>query len=130
MGKILIVDDDEMFVRLLRDYIEEYYQLLEVDTCTNPLKALGSFNSRIDLLIIDFEMPNLDGMKLFRFAVDAGIDKNRIVIVSARDADYLHDKFPLGTCLAVLNKHDARQKAVLDMIFSSLQKKAAAALLS
>ena len=130
MGKILIVDDDEMFVRLLRDYIEEYYRLLEVETCTNPLKALGALNSRIDLLIIDFEMPNLDGMKLFRFAVDAGVDKNRIVIVSARDAEYLHDRFPLGTCLAVLNKHDARQKAVLDMIFSSLQKKAAAALLS
>jgi hypothetical protein len=30
----------------------------------------------------------------------------------------------MGTCLAVLNKFEARQKAVLDMIFNSLHKKA------
>jgi len=30
----------------------------------------------------------------------------------------------MGSCLAVLNKHEVRQKAVLDMIFSSLSKKA------
>jgi hypothetical protein len=32
----------------------------------------------------------------------------------------------MGTCLAVLNKYEAKQKAVLDMIFNSLSKKAAA----
>lgn len=128
MGKILIVDDDELFVRLLRDYIANFYPLLDVETCTNPLNALKAFDAPIDLLVIDLEMPSLDGMKLLKFAVEAGVDKNRIVIVSGRDADYLHDRFPMGSCLAVLNKHEARQKAVLDMIFSSLQKKAAAAL--
>jgi hypothetical protein len=30
----------------------------------------------------------------------------------------------MGTCLAVMNKHETAQKAVLDMIFKSLQKKA------
>jgi hypothetical protein len=29
----------------------------------------------------------------------------------------------MGTCLAVLNKFEAKQKAVLDMIFNSLQSK-------
>ncbi|MRR07790.1 MAG: histidine kinase, partial [Deltaproteobacteria bacterium] len=38
--------------------------------------------------------------------------------------DFLHEQFPLGTCLAVMNKYEARQKAVLDMVFSSLQRKA------
>ena len=40
------------------------------------------------------------------------------------DADFLHEQCPMGSCLAVLNKHEVRQKAVLDMIFSSLSKKA------
>jgi hypothetical protein len=70
-------------------------------------------------------MPTIDGAKIFKYATDAGFDKNRIVILSGRDADYLHEHFPLGTCLAVLNKYEAKQKAVLEMIFTSLQKKAA-----
>jgi hypothetical protein len=70
------------------------------------------------------EMPTIDGAKIFRYAIDAGFDKNRIVILSGRDAEYLHEHFPLGTCLAVLNKYEAKQKVVLEMIFKSLQKKA------
>jgi len=31
----------------------------------------------------------------------------------------------MGTCLAVLNKFEARQKTVLDMILTSLSKKTA-----
>lgn len=126
MGKILIIDDDATFLNLLSSYIKEFYPLLDVETCTNPLKALSSMKkTKIDLLLVDLEMPMLDGTKIFKYATDAGIDKNRIVILSGRDADYLHEHFPMGTCLAVLNKYEAKQKAVLDMIFSSMQRKAA-----
>lgn len=126
MGKILIVDDNEAFLDILCGYIHEYYPLLNVESCTNPIKALGALRGDISLLLIDLEMPNLDGMKLFNYARECGIDKNRIVILSGRDADYLHEQFPMGTCLAVLNKYEAKQKVVLEMIFSSLNKKAAA----
>jgi len=126
MGKILIIDDDEAFLGILCGYIHEFYPLLEVETCTSPIKALGTLRSAVSLLLIDLEMPNLDGMKLFHYARECGIDKNRIVILSGRDAEYLHQQFPMGTCLAVLNKYEAKQKAVLDMIFTSLNKKAAA----
>ena len=92
----------------------------------NPVKALNAIREKIiDLLLVDLEMPMLDGAKIFKYATEAGIDKNRIVILSGRDADYLHEHFPMGTCLAVLNKYEAKQKAVLDMIFSSMQRKAA-----
>lgn len=124
MGKILIIDDDANFLKILCRYIREYYPLLHVETCTNPVQALAVIREKdLDLLLVDLEMPTLDGAKIFKFATDSGIDKNRIVILSGRDADYLHEHFPLGTCLAVLNKYEARQKTVLDMIFSSLQKK-------
>jgi DNA-binding NarL/FixJ family response regulator len=124
MGKILIIDDDECFLELLSSYIQHYYPVLTVQTCKNPLLGLKEMNRGLDLIIIDLEMPHLDGAKLLKYAEESGISKNRIILISSHDADYLHDHFPMGTCLAVLNKYEAGQKAVLDMIFSSLQKKA------
>jgi CheY-like chemotaxis protein len=125
MGKILIIDDDASFLLLLSSYIERYYPRLDVQTCTNPLQGLRAMNKELDLMIIDLEMPHLDGSKLLKYAAETGINKNRIILLSSHEADYLHDHFPMGTCLAVLNKFEAGQKAVLDMIFSSLEKKAA-----
>ncbi|HSB33215.1 MAG TPA: histidine kinase, partial [Nitrospirota bacterium] len=59
------------------------------------------------------------------YAVSKGVNKNRIIILSARDAEYLHERFPMGSCLAVLNKFEVQQQGVLDMIFKSLQDKSA-----
>jgi CheY-like chemotaxis protein len=126
MRKILIVDDDAPFIQALQAKIQSLYPLLDVKTCTDPFQALAIIKSEdIDLLIVDLEMPVMDGTKILNYATSLGMDKNRIVILSGRDSDYLHEQFPMGTCLAVLNKYEAKQKAVLDMIFNSLQKKAA-----
>ncbi|ACH40117.1 MAG: response receiver-like protein [uncultured bacterium] len=127
MGKILIVDDDAPFIGALTDKIRALYPLLDVVGCTDPLEALTALKEQdIDLLLVDLEMPMLDGTKILNYAVSLGMDKNRIVILSGRDSDYLHEQFPMGTCLAVLNKYEAKQKAVLDMIFSSMHRKAGA----
>lgn len=127
MGKILIVDDDTVFLQALQEQIQALYPLLDVRTCADPFQALAILKGElVDLLLVDLEMPVLDGTKIFNYAISIGMDKNRIVILSGRDSDYLHEQFPMGTCLAVLNKYEAKQKAVLDMIFSSMQRKAAA----
>lgn len=124
MGNILIIDDDQAFTDLLDSYIREICPLLKVEICNNPLTALALLKKGgNELVIIDLEMPALDGMKVYRFALDAGVDKKRIVILSARDPEYLREFFPMGSCLAVLNKYEARQKEVLGMIFKSIQRK-------
>jgi CheY-like chemotaxis protein len=127
MRRILIVDDDAPFLEAMREQIQSLYPLLAVEICTDPFQALALLKGEpIDLLLVDLEMPKLDGTKIFSYAVSIGMDKNRIVILSGRDSDYLHEQFPMGTCLAVLNKYEAKQQAVLDMILSSMQRKAAA----
>lgn len=123
MRKILVVDDDKSFLKLISDYIHERFPILEVTTCLDPLEGLSAINKDLGLLLLDLEMPGMDGSKLLGYAIAKGIDKNRIIILSGRDAEYLHERFPMGSCLAVLNKHDVRQKKVLDMVFSSLQQK-------
>ena len=126
MGNILLIDDDASFLELLEDYVADNYPSLHVATCSDPIKCLVHITPDLDLLLLDLEMPNLDGSKVLSYALSKGLNKNRIVIVSGHDADYLHDRFPMGTCLAVLNKFEGRQKRVLDMIFKSLHLKSLA----
>lgn len=123
MRKVVIIDDDRLFLDFLKAYVRERCPALDVVTYTNPVQGLAAITPDLDLLLLDLEMPGLDGSKILSFATDKGLSKNRVIILSARDADYLHQRFPMGSCLAVLNKHEARQKAVLDMVFSSLQRK-------
>ncbi|MFA7062254.1 MAG: response regulator [Pedobacter sp.] len=124
MGRILLIDDDRGFTDFMSGYIRENYPLLQVEICNSPVTALQLIKSGgYDLMLIDLEMPTMDGLKVLGFATQSGVDKNRIVILSGRDADTLHEICPMGTCLAVLNKFEARQKLVLDMIFNSLHKK-------
>ena len=124
MKKILVIDDDRLFLEFLTSYVSERYPKLEILAYDNPLQGLAQINADLDLLLLDLEMPNLDGSKLLAYAIEKGVDKRRIIILSGRDADYLHECFPIGQCLAVLNKTEARQKVVLDMVFGALQKKA------
>jgi CheY-like chemotaxis protein len=126
MKKILLIDDDAAFLNLLEKYVEERYPGLHVLTCNDPIKCLVSVTDDLDLLLVDLEMPGIDGAKVLSYAVSKGLSKNRIVILSGRDAEYLHKRFPMGSCLAVLNKYEGKQRDVLDMIFNSLQKKSEA----
>lgn len=119
----MLIDDDAAFLKLLEQYVEERYPGLQVRTCNDPLKCLISITEDLDLLLVDLEMPDLDGAKVLSYAVSRGVNKNRVVILSGRDAEYLHQRFPMGSCLAVLNKYEGQQKNVLDMIFNSLQQK-------
>ena len=124
MGKVLIIDDDPGFTTLLGTYVHQICPLLKVEICNNPLSALALIKrGDNELILIDLEMPALDGMKIYKYATEVGVKKNRIVILSARDPNYLREFFPMGSCLAVLNKFEARQKEVLGMILKSVQSK-------
>ena len=123
MGKVLIIDDQDYFLELIRDHIHDRFPGLTVLTCDDPVRCLTSITTDLDLLLVYLEMPGLDGAKVLAYAVSKGIDRNRVIIFSGRDAEYLHKRFPPGSCLGVLNKFEAKQQEALDMIFSALQKK-------
>jgi CheY-like chemotaxis protein len=124
MKRVLIIDDDRAFMRMLEESITARYPGLLLTTYLDPLAGLAAISADLDLLLVDLEMPGIDGGKVLAYATAKGLSKNRIIILSGRDADHLHRLFPMGSCLAVLNKHEVRQQAVLEMILGALQKKA------
>ena len=122
MRKIVIIDDNQYFLDFLADYVREHFPSLDILSSNDPLKSLSAIDADIDLLLIDLEMPGIDGTKVLSYACDKGVSKDKIIIISDHDAEYLHKQVPMGRCLAVLNKHEARQKEVLDMVFKTLQE--------
>lgn len=60
--KILIVDDEEMMTELLSDYLgDEGY---EVYTANNAVRTLELLPKNPDLMILDINMPGMDGLEL------------------------------------------------------------------
>lgn len=65
---ILVVDDEEMITRMIRDYLQVYgYRVLTCNNSTNALEMIQSEAGRdVDLLITDNTMPGISGQVLSR----------------------------------------------------------------
>jgi DNA-binding response OmpR family regulator len=123
MKRVLYIDDDELHLRKFEEHVREKYPNIEPVTATDPVHALALIDTSLDLLMVDLEMPKMDGKKILNYAIEKGLDRRKIIIFSARDAEYLHDVIPMGECLCVLNKTETRQRHVLEMVLQSISRK-------
>jgi DNA-binding response OmpR family regulator len=65
--KILLLDDEEDIAILFKEGLEIMGNY-DVDTYTDPLKALNSFKPRIyDLVLVDIVMPNMSGFEFYAY---------------------------------------------------------------
>jgi CheY-like chemotaxis protein len=87
--KMLIVDDDPSIVRLLADRCARMG--FEVETAANGIQALlMAKRSKPDILIIDVNMPEVDGLSVCAHLLDpARRALNVIVVTGTRDAETL-----------------------------------------
>ena len=121
---VVVVDDSELFCQKMMEFFQERYgDKVSVQTYTDPMKGLAVLTPNIDLLIVDLEMPRIDGKKFLSFATQKGVDKKRIIIASFQNAEFLHQKFQLSECLAVMDKNEPEQQKVFTMIADSIIRK-------
>ncbi|MBR0263183.1 MAG: response regulator transcription factor [Prevotella sp.] len=61
----MIVDDEPLAVRLLVSYVEKTPDLQLLDSFTDSIRAINAVKEqKPDLLFLDIQMPNIDGMEL------------------------------------------------------------------
>lgn len=84
MPTVLVVDDDPKLLKMLQRTL--VYESLDVQTATNGLDALDLVRqNRPDLMIIDWMMPEMDGLTLVQRLRDAD-NRMPILMLTARDA--------------------------------------------
>lgn len=64
MNKLLIVDDDRDLLKMLKSYFE--IKKYMVTTAENGVEALKKIESAPDLILLDVNMPQVDGMEVCR----------------------------------------------------------------
>ncbi len=93
--KAIIVDDEPVARKVLREYIEDIDYLELAGMAENPLKADAFLaGNKIDLLFLDINMPKLNGLDFLR-AGGTGEGPRPLVIITTAYAEYALDGFEL-----------------------------------
>lgn len=124
MKRVVIVDDSPAYGDLWSGFLtERYSDKVAVETYSHPYDALPKINDTIDLLIVDLEMPGMDGKKFVDYARQKGVPASCIVVTSSHSAEELHERFRIGETIAVINKTDSKQQEAFLMILDSVMKR-------
>jgi len=122
--RVVFVDESPLYAESWRAVLAcRYGPAVSFEFYRDPREALEALGPDVSLLLLDLELPLFGGRKLFEFAKELGVTNRRIVILSSRPAEELHQLFPDGSCLAVLNKTEPNQQNAFLMILDSIVKR-------
>ena len=111
----LAIDDEEDFLKPIKELLEPYG--VDVHAFTDPVLALDTFSrekSHIHLVLLDFNMPKLDGAKTcewlkklspgVKVIIVSGFDELRLRVLLAKHPidGYMHKPFRIQEALHVI----------------------------
>ena len=87
MYTVVIVEDDPMITELNRRYAEKDGRFTVAQTFSQPRRALDWLrHNAADLVILDFYMPQMNGLEFLRAVRAAGVESDVLMITAANDA--------------------------------------------
>ena len=89
MKKILLIDDDKIFLKIFRDTIrQDRNEVYEVATVTGGKEGLIKIQeSRPDLIVLDLKMPGMDGIDFLRELKKENFDPQIPILISSNFSD-------------------------------------------
>lgn len=122
--RVLVIDDSKLQCAVWRRLLEERYgERVKVETYTEPEAAVAGLAPDIHLLLLDWEMPEMDGKEVLEAAREVGVNLKRVIITSGHPAERLHEEFDDSGCLAVIEKTEPEQQAAFLMILDSIMRR-------
>ncbi|MCS7181638.1 MAG: response regulator [Thermoanaerobaculum sp.] len=122
--RIVVVDDSPTQCLAFKRFLEQRYpEKAVVETYTDPKAALLAVGPDVHLMLLDWEMPEMDGRVVLEEAVARGVHPKRIIVTSAHPADRLHEVFDATGCLCVIEKNEPEQQRAFLRILDSLMRR-------
>jgi two-component system, LytTR family, response regulator len=116
--RILLVDDEPLVRRGLRDFLEGVPDVVVIGECGDGAEALAVLGrEQVDLLFLDVQMPELDGIEVAAALADGGpavvfvtaFSEHAIRAFELNAVDYLVKPFDRERFLAALERVRARR---------------------
>lgn len=102
--RILLVDDEELFLKSLKEGLEPLSHVFEVDICYSVNEAIKSIAVYdYDLVVTDMRMPEKSGLELLLFLKERKFP-GKIIVMSAYDTDENSDKIKSLGVIDVITK--------------------------
>lgn len=108
--QILLVDDSNMNRMLLREILGDGYHILEAENGQECLETLRAEAGNIALVLLDINMPGMDGFEVLK-AMNANhtIEDTPVIMISSEDSDAaIRRSYELGASDYVNRPFDAR----------------------
>jgi DNA-binding LytR/AlgR family response regulator len=88
----IIVDDDDASRAVITQMVKQVEYLNVIKTCSTPVEAINTLRKEnIDLLFLDIEMPEMNGMEMLK-----ALDNKPQVILITSHTEYALDAFDLN----------------------------------
>lgn len=114
--RVLLIDDDETFRYVLRQMINEQ-QLYDIDEAVDGADGLQQVHAaHPDLIVLDLQMPHVDGLEVLRnLRSDPATDNLPVIIATSQHLDSeLMARLPSG--IPVLSKNALSRESVGQMV--------------
>lgn len=91
--KVLVVDDNTNALTILSDYLEQFsFEVSTAESGEKGLAMMEAADSPFELVLLDYNMPGLNGIETARIIRDNYGDSVKIILVSALNQDdYMDD---------------------------------------
>jgi len=122
--RAVVIDDSQVQCAVWKRLLEDRYgDRIAVETYSDPRTGVEAMGPDVHLLLLDWEMPHMDGKEVLEAARALGVNLKRIIITSSHPADRLHEEFDESGCLAVIEKAEPEQQAAFMMILDSIMRR-------
>ena len=107
--RILIVDDSEFNRAILKEILEETYEIIEVDGGNEALHKIDEYGMKISLVLLDIIMPEKDGFDVLKYMEEERLISDiPVIIISSEDsANYIRRAYEMGVSDYINRPFDA-----------------------
>ena len=96
--RILIVDASEFNRAILKEILEETYEIIEADGGNEALHKIDEYGMKISLVLLDIIMPEKDGFEVLKYMEEERLISDiPVIIISSEDsANYIRRAYEMG----------------------------------